>query len=86
MRSTALPSSHYGDPCRVLEEKQNREANAKKRADAKRPILHAKPGWSEARRRAEELFDFARGGAVSTVQSPAASATEALSGEYPDRT
>jgi hypothetical protein len=59
MRSTALPSSHYGDPCRVLEEKQAREANAKKRAEAAgRPTLHVKPGWSKARRAAEELFDF----------------------------
>jgi len=54
MRSTALPSYQYGDPMRVLEQKQAAEANAEKRG--KRPTLHCKPGWSEARKRAEELF------------------------------
>lgn len=81
MRSFALPSYQYGDPMRVLEQKQAAEANAEKRG--KRPVLHCKPGWSEARKRAEELFDFARGGAVSTVQSPALSAIESRPGEDP---
>lgn len=55
MRSTALPSYQYGDPMKVLEQKQQAEANAEKRAE-KRRTLTVKPGWSEARRRAEELF------------------------------
>jgi len=54
MRSTALPSYQYGDPMRVLEQKQAAEANAEKRG--KRPTLHCKPGWSEARKAAEALF------------------------------
>lgn len=59
MRSSALPSSQYADPMRVLEAKQAREANAQKRAEAKRPTITLKRGeWSEARKRAEALFDF----------------------------
>jgi len=45
----------YGNPERVLEEKQAAQANAEKRAE-KRRTLTVKAGWSEARRRAEELF------------------------------
>lgn len=53
----------YGDPSRVLEAKQAREANAQKRAEAKRPTLTLKScrndgEWSEARKAAEALFDF----------------------------
>ncbi|NML34931.1 hypothetical protein HHL14_29420 [Paraburkholderia sp. G-4-1-8] len=55
MRSTALPSHQYGDPCRVLEEKQAREANEQKRAE-KRRTLTVRKEWSEARKAAEALF------------------------------
>jgi hypothetical protein len=47
----------YGNPERVLEEKQAQQANEQKRAE-KRRTLTVKPGWSEARKAAEELFDF----------------------------
>jgi hypothetical protein len=64
----------YGNPERVLEEKQAAQANAEKRAE-KRRTLTVKAGWSEARRRAEELFDFPAGaGAVSAVPCPTPSA------------
>ncbi|MBB5508141.1 hypothetical protein [Paraburkholderia atlantica] len=36
---------------------QEREAREQKRAE-KRRTLTVKPGWSDARKRAEELFDF----------------------------
>ena len=49
-------SAAYGNPEDYLERKQAREANAKKRAEA-RGTLHCKPGWSAARMRAEALFD-----------------------------
>lgn len=75
MRSSALPSYQYGDPMKVLEQKQQQAANAGKRAE-KRRTLTVKPGWSEARKRAEELFDFAGSGAVSAVLSPALPAME----------
>jgi len=52
-----LESRMYGNPERVLEEKQAQQANEQKRAE-KRRTLTVKPGWSEARKRAEELFDF----------------------------
>ena len=62
MRSTALESDQYGDPMRVLEIKQAREANrAKREAEkpAKRPTITLKrEGWSEARKAAEALFDL----------------------------
>ena len=64
MRSTALPSDHYGDPLAVYAAKQAREARkaAEKAAQpVHRPTLSLKRKsgeWSEARRRAEELFDF----------------------------
>jgi hypothetical protein len=64
----------YGNPERVLEEKQAQQANEQKRAE-KRRTLTVKPGWSEARKRAEELFDFPAGaGAVSAVPCPTPSA------------
>lgn len=57
MRSTALPSNCYGDPMKVLEQKQQQAANAENRAE-KRRTLTVKPGWSEARKRAEALFEI----------------------------
>ncbi|MDR6389210.1 hypothetical protein [Paraburkholderia phenoliruptrix] len=45
----------YGNPERVLEEKQAQQANEQKRAE-KRRTLTVKPGWSEARKAAEALF------------------------------
>jgi hypothetical protein len=56
-RTQPLESHMYGDPMRVLEAKQAREANAAKRAE-KRPTLHVRKEWSEARKAAEALFDF----------------------------
>lgn len=62
MRSTALESDQYGDPMRVLEIKQAREANrAKREAEkpTKRPTITLKRGeWSDARKAAEALFDI----------------------------
>ena len=63
-----LESRMYGDPMEILSAKQAQAANlAKKQAQqanqtpAKRPILAVKPRadgeWSEARRRAEALFE-----------------------------
>jgi hypothetical protein len=52
---TPLESRMYGNPERVLEEKQAAQANAEKRAE-KRRTLTVTAGWSEARRRAEALF------------------------------
>jgi hypothetical protein len=64
----------YGNPERVLEEKQAAQANAEKRAE-KRRTLTVKAGWSEARKAAEQLFDFPAGaGAVSAVPCPTPSA------------
>lgn len=64
MRSTALPSDHYGDPLAVYAAKQAREAR-KAAEKAAQPVhrptltLKRKSGeWSEARRRAEELFEI----------------------------
>ncbi|WP_156773704.1 hypothetical protein [Paraburkholderia tropica] len=80
MRSTALPSYQYADPMRVLEQKQAAEANAEKRG--KRPTLHCKSGWSEARKRAEALFDFAPAGALpSSPGTPSNSARAGGSGK-----
>ena len=45
---------------KALEIKQSQQANEQRR-EAKRPALSPKPrdgGWSEARKRAEALFDF----------------------------
>lgn len=67
MRSTALPSDHYGDPLAVYAAKQAREARkaAEKAAQpvSKRPILTLPSRkmdgeWSEKRKAAEALFDF----------------------------
>ncbi|MBN3757207.1 hypothetical protein G3N95_29995 [Paraburkholderia sp. Tr-20389] len=59
MRSTALPSYQYGDPMRVLEQKQAAEAREKRKAESQpRRTLTVKAGWSEARKAAEALFDF----------------------------
>jgi hypothetical protein len=52
---TPLESRMYGNPERVLEEKQAAQANAEKRAE-KRRTLTVKAGWSEARKAAEALF------------------------------
>ncbi|WP_035485324.1 hypothetical protein [Paraburkholderia phenoliruptrix] len=51
----------YGDPMAILEAKQAREKRQAERPASKRPILTLKPRktdgeWSEARKRAEELF------------------------------
>ena len=60
MRSYALPSSHYGNPEDICAANQARE----KRQAEKEPKRHTlslkrKSGeWSEARRRAEELFEI----------------------------
>jgi hypothetical protein len=57
-RSVTFESRTFGvDPMILLEREQNRQANEQKRAE-KRRTLTVKPGWSEARKRAEELFDF----------------------------
>ena len=47
----------YGNPERVLEEKQAAQANAEKRAE-KRRTLTVRKEWSDARKAAEALFDF----------------------------
>lgn len=69
-----LESRMYGNPERIAEENQARAANAAKRAaenPPKRRTLHVREEWSEARKAAERLFDFARGGAVSADHAPA---------------
>ncbi|KAA1013013.1 hypothetical protein FVF58_09490 [Paraburkholderia panacisoli] len=59
MRSYALPSSQYGNPEDVYAATQAREKRQAQQ-EHKRPTLTLKPrkqeGWSEARKRAEELF------------------------------
>jgi hypothetical protein len=59
MRSTALPSNCYGNPEDVYAAKQAREKRQAQQTP-KRPILTLKrkssEEWSEARKRAEELF------------------------------
>jgi hypothetical protein len=61
MSSITFQSRTYGiDPMKALEIKQSQQANERRR-EAKRPTLSLKPrdgGWSEARKRAEALFDF----------------------------
>jgi hypothetical protein len=53
-RSITFQSRSFGiEPSRALEEKQAEEARQHKRG-----MLYAKPGWSEARKRAEALFDI----------------------------
>jgi len=47
----------YGDPMEVLSAKQASEARKVER-QRKAGTLHAKPGWSDARKAAEALFDF----------------------------
>jgi len=64
----------YGNPERILEENQAAQANAEKRAE-KRRTLTVRKEWSEARKRAESLFDLPAGaGAVSAVPCPTPSA------------
>ena len=62
---TPLESRMYGDPMEILSAKQSQAANQAKRQSqqpTKRPILTVKPRadgeWSEARRRAEALFEI----------------------------
>lgn len=62
-RTEPLESHMYGDPAAILERKQAQEERQRKRG-----TIHAKPGWSEARKRAEALFDFA--GASVQTSSP----------------
>jgi hypothetical protein len=50
----ALESRMYGNPEAILEAKQAQQA--KEARNGKRRILTAKPNWSAARQRAEELF------------------------------
>lgn len=65
MRSTALPSSHYGDPLAVLEAKQAHERRQAQK-EQKRPTLTVNresksekvKRWSAARQAAEALFDI----------------------------
>jgi hypothetical protein len=60
MRSYALPSSQYGNPEDICAANQAREKRQVQQ-EPKRPTLSLKRKsgeWSEARRRAEELFDF----------------------------
>lgn len=61
MRSYALPSSHYGNPEDICAANQAREKRQAEKAP-KRPTLTLKPrdekGWSEARKKAEALFDL----------------------------
>jgi hypothetical protein len=69
----------YGDPMEVYAAKQAREKRQAERPASKRPILTLKSRktgeWSEARKAAEELFDFPAGaGAVSAVPCPTPSA------------
>jgi hypothetical protein len=79
-RSTALESHMYGDPMEVYAAKQAREKRQAERPASKRPILTLKSRKtdgerSEARKAAEELFDFPAGaGAVSAVPCPTPSA------------
>jgi hypothetical protein len=50
-------SRMYGNPEDVLAAKQAQRANEQRREEAKpRRTLTVKAGWSEARKRAEELF------------------------------
>jgi hypothetical protein len=70
----------YGDPMEILSAKQTHEARQAERR-RKRGTLHVREGWSDARKRAESLFDFARGGAVSADQSPALPASGSLPGD-----
>jgi hypothetical protein len=46
-----LESRAYGNPEDIVSAQQTQKARAQKRR-----ILTVKPGWSEARKRAEELF------------------------------
>ena len=59
MKSQTLESHMYGDPLEVYAAKQQRELRkAAAQQPVKRPVLTVRTGWSEARKRAEELFDF----------------------------
>lgn len=60
-----LESADYGNPEDVLERKQAREARESER-QRKAGTLHAKPGWSDARKAAEALFDFPAPESVQT--------------------
>lgn len=79
MRSTALPSNCYGNPEDVYAAKQAREKRQAQQEPKRRTLTVKKQpsdDWSKARKAAEALFtNFAGGGAVSAVPSPAASAT-----------
>jgi hypothetical protein len=49
----------YGNPEAIMEARQQRELRkAAAQQPVKRPVLTVRTGWSEARKRAEELFDF----------------------------
>jgi hypothetical protein len=50
-------SQMYGNPEAIMEAKQQRELRkAAAQQPVKRPVLTVRTGWSEARKRAEELF------------------------------
>ena len=84
MRSTALPSYLYGNPEKVMEQRQEHEARERRRAESRpRRTLTVRKEWSEARKAAEALFTGLAGSGCSTVQSPTASAMDALPGEKP---
>jgi hypothetical protein len=63
MHSTALPSNCYGNPADVYAAKQAREKRQAQQ-ETKRPTLTLKrkssDEWSEARKRAEQLFTLPR--------------------------
>lgn len=61
MKSQALESHMYGDPMEILAAKQQRELRKAATAQpVKRPVLTVRTGWSEARKKAEELFSLPR--------------------------
>jgi hypothetical protein len=52
-------SQMYGNPEAIMEARQQRELRkAAAQQPVKRPVLAVRSGWSEARKRAEQLFDF----------------------------
>jgi hypothetical protein len=62
MPSITFHSRTFGrDPADLCEAKQQRELRkAAAQQPVKRPVLTARTGWSEARKRAEELFTLPR--------------------------
>lgn len=60
MPSITFHSRTFGrDPADLCEEQQQRELRkAAAQQPVKRPVLTVRNGWSEARKKAEELFDF----------------------------